>query len=81
MDFESDPCFKRLVDELISIGRTRNGYLPRREGRTRDIGAELNSFGGIELMRSAHERVAASLGNVTARELESAWAGIGEWQG
>lgn len=70
---------ERLVDELVSIGRT-TGYLPRREGRTRDIGAELDRIGGIELMRAAHERINSSLGNVKARELESAWGGIGQWR-
>lgn len=75
----SDSGLERLVDELESIGRT-TGYLPRREGRTRDIGEELNGLGGLELMRTAHERIGSSLGNVKARELESAWGGIGQWR-
>jgi len=68
-----------LLEELISIG-INECYLPRREGRTTEIGKELNRIGGMELMLWAHERVAVELGNVVARELESAWGGIGSWQ-
>jgi hypothetical protein len=32
-------------------------------------------------MLKAHAVVGAKLGGVAARELESAWNGIGEWQG
>lgn len=76
---QGGPVLERLLAELVSIGRT-TGYLPREEGRTREIGEELNRIGGIELMRTAHERVYSSLGNVKARELESAWGGIGQWR-
>jgi hypothetical protein len=69
-----------LINELISTGQTK-GYLPREPGRTRDIGEELSRMGGINLMRKAHQRVSSKLGNVKARELESAWAGIGGWLG
>jgi hypothetical protein len=71
---------EQLINELISIGRTK-GYLPREEGRTREIGEELNKMGGMGLMQTAHEQVSSSLGNVKARELESAWSGIGMWRG
>jgi hypothetical protein len=75
-----NPKSKQLTNELISIGKTK-GYLPRGPGRTREIGEELNRIGGMDLMRRVHEQVYSSLGNVKARELESAWAGIGSWQG
>jgi hypothetical protein len=67
-----------LIHELVSIGSTR-GYLPREPGRTREIGEELNRIGGMELMLAAHQQVSLALGNVKARELESAWGYIGQW--
>ncbi len=67
-----------LVEKLV---HAYPGYLPRREGVVRDIGRELNSRGGNNLMLSAHAEIARRLGGVAARELESAWDGIGEWQG
>ena len=70
---------EQLINELISIGRTRS-YLPRGEGRIREIGEELNKVGGMGLMQRAHEQVYSALGNVKARELESAWNGIGMWR-
>jgi len=70
---------EQLINELISVGRTK-GYLPREEGMTREIGEALNHLGGMGLMQAAHERVSSSLGNVKARELESAWDGIGQWR-
>jgi hypothetical protein len=80
------------VEELISIGRksapdgySASNFLARVPGpvqeRAREIGEELNRAGGLQLMLKAHAVVGAKLGGVAARELESAWNGIGEWQG
>lgn len=69
-----------LIAELIAIGRVKS-YLPREEGRTREIGVELNRIGSLALMQKAHEQVNSALGYARARELESAWAGIGQWLG
>jgi len=77
---EKPKSVEELIAELISIGRTKS-YLPREEGRTRDIGAELDRIGSLPLMQKAHEQVNAALGYARARELESAWAGIGQWLG
>jgi hypothetical protein len=77
---EKSKSVEELIAELISIGRSKS-YLPREEGRTRDIGAELDRIGSLPLMQKAHEQVNATLGYARARELESAWAGIGQWLG
>jgi hypothetical protein len=77
---EKPRSVEELIEELIAIGRVKS-YLPREEGRIRDIGTELNRIGSLALMQKAHEQVNSALGYARARELESAWAGIGQWLG
>lgn len=77
---EKSSSVAELIEELIAIGRVKS-YLPREEGRTRDIGTELNRIGSLALMQKAHAQVNSALGYARARELESAWAGIGQWLG
>jgi hypothetical protein len=72
-----------LVQELAVIGQA-NGFLDRGPGeeRTREIGRELEAYGGIEEMRTAHAHVSAYLTDPAGpRELERAWDGIGSWMG
>lgn len=79
-----------LLAELVAIGRSA-GYL-RHQGdltdfedgcnvRAWDIGAELERRGGRRLMLCGHDLVAAELGRLPARHLESSWDGIGDWLG
>ncbi|WBB61663.1 hypothetical protein O7599_03655 [Streptomyces sp. WMMC500] len=82
---ENDPAYRTrvLVDELCEIGRGR-GFLSvhaGKDGRTREIGAELHEAGGKQRMLSAHAAVRAELGQAHARELEAAWDGVGDWRG
>lgn len=76
------------IEELIRIGRksvpdahSASNFLGPAQERAREIGEDLNRAGGLQLMLKAHGIVRAELGNVAARELESAWDGIGEWGG
>ncbi|MGW6275940.1 hypothetical protein [Kribbella sp. NPDC055071] len=71
-----------LISELIEIAETRPflkaGGKP--DWRTRLIGVQLNSIGGVGEMRAAHREVSRYLvRRGAARELEVAWDGIGEW--
>ena len=80
--------FDQLTAELIKIGKT-DEYLTvepsnkfnddKRNIRAREIGLRLNEMGGKKLMQHAYSKVKTALGRVTARELEFAWDGIGEW--
>lgn len=72
----------QLLDELFTIALTR-GFLTRGEAdpRTREIGAELDRTSGLRKMREAHAVVNTELGRTHARELDSAWDGIGRWLG
>ncbi|NUS43989.1 MAG: DUF4328 domain-containing protein [Mycobacteriaceae bacterium] len=86
---EIPPDNADLVAELVTIGTTR-GYLKPYEpgagsiidGRTKEIGRQLHSRGGIDMMRSVHAAVAERVRHHPglARELEHAWDGIGSWQ-
>jgi hypothetical protein len=71
------PADLKAVQRLISA---YPGYLPRREGVVREIGHALNARGGFKLMQAVHTAIADELGSGPARELEMAWAGIGDWQ-
>ena len=67
-----------LITELIRIGKDI-GYLGEKAGgafnekcrnaRAKEIGELLHAIGGIELMRSASQRVRDALGGVAEREL------------
>lgn len=74
-----------LVEELLAIGRTEGKLLDSKgselRGRIQSIGAALEAMGGHSLMLDVHDRVAAELGRVRARELEGAWDGVGRWLG
>jgi hypothetical protein len=83
----NDPLDK-VIGELIGIGRksapdsrSASNFLTSGEEKARQIGEQLNRVGGLQLMLKAHAAVAVKLGVVAARELESAWDGIGEWGG
>lgn len=65
------PALDTLVRDLI-VGHGG-------ETRAREIGAILNTHGGIHLMRAAHSRVAVAKGGRAASELERWWDGIGDW--
>jgi len=85
--------YESLVQELLEIGRqiknpsySASGYLykdengrPAKDERAQEIGSQLDSMGGMQMMQSAHEEVSMELGSVAARELESIWRGIGNW--
>lgn len=70
-----------LVRELLVIGL--NGYLDGAGGQAsppaREIGAQLDSAGGITSMQAAHSIVSEKLGRREARCLEVAWDGVGDW--
>jgi len=80
---------KGLISELLRIGSV-DGYLSlkpggafnaqRRNVRAREIGEALNERGGIGLMQLACKRVSSTLGVGRGRELEAAWADIGDWR-
>ncbi len=86
----------QLIGELIAIGRPvkdasreRSGYLyfanksgesVVRNARARRIGWWLHKVGGFKLMLAAHARVKEALGPGAARDLESCWGDVGEWQ-
>lgn len=79
----------KLAAELVEIGR-HEGYVGTPGGdydehwnhkRARRIGAELDDSGGMELMRQAHDKVAAEFaGTARAQELEACWGGVGSWR-
>jgi hypothetical protein len=69
--FEDEP---HKNDEDISV------YLDHTKARTREIGAELNTLGGWNLMSAAHTVVAQAANSVAARHLDFAWDKIGEWR-
>jgi hypothetical protein len=79
------PGIDLLVDELVTIGRERGFlYFDRlgescKDPRVLEIGKRLDGKGGWRLMRLALESVRTALGDVSARELELAWDGIGRW--
>jgi hypothetical protein len=68
--------------ELLLTGKT-GGYLTPSERlqHVRAIGMALYRYGGHPEMLRTHQMVAAALGQGKARELESAWDGIGQWFG
>ena len=75
-----------LVEELIRIGRkippdsdSASHFLRQAKPRTREIGEELHRLGGTDMMRKAYAKVRGRLGGIAARELDSAWFGIGKW--
>ncbi|WP_033295871.1 hypothetical protein [Amycolatopsis jejuensis] len=65
-----------LVRELIDMGY-ESGYLDN--PRARKIGELLNSRGGLGLMQDVYYEV-LNWHFVTARELQRAWHGVGDWQ-
>jgi ankyrin repeat protein len=88
----SDKNSQTLISELIEIGKTEKFISCRSPEtqkyddkcnhiRAREIGHSLDRSGGMQLMRDAHAKVNNALGAVVARELESAWGGIGDWWG
>lgn len=69
-----------LIEELIQIGRSDKFLSENTDGgRAREIGAILNSKGGMDLMKFAYYRVGRVLGGGQMRTLEVAWDNIGEW--
>jgi HEAT repeat protein len=81
--------YQDWLAELLQIGRTRgfladshaSGFSSGKNVRARELGKILNAHGGMDLMRQVYESVRNELGSVPARELESAWGGIGPWMG
>ena len=76
-----------LIQELVEIGKvspgaTPNGshFLLHAKGRAREIGQTLSEVGGLDLMVAARGAIQSWLGRSAAYELESAWAGVGDWQ-
>jgi tetratricopeptide (TPR) repeat protein len=76
-----------LTEELIRIGHksprdsdSSSHFLSSVKPRARQIGARLHEIGGLKLMLNVHARIGSSLGRTSARELEAAWGGVGEWQ-
>ena len=77
-----------LVAQLIEIGRkwpadpcSSSHFLDNAHHRTVELGERLNELGEFDAMFRAHKRVSEILGGPSARELELAWDGIGDWQG
>jgi hypothetical protein len=71
-----------LIEELIQLGRSDRFLSENPDGhRTREIGAILDSRGGMDLMRFAYYRVDRVLGGAQARTLDVAWDRIGGWLG
>jgi hypothetical protein len=85
---EFKPEVKRLLDELIQVGR-QDDYLSERPGgpfnvqcrhvRARQIGSRLNEIGGMPLMEYVFDQVRRKLGKELASHLEFTWAEIGRW--
>jgi len=85
-----DELFQELLDIAECYGTNAyysGGYflLPSGDGqvkneRARRVGLRLHELGGIKLMREAHAFVLAQAGRTAARDLETCWDGIGEWQ-
>ncbi|MBH0780877.1 hypothetical protein [Nocardia bovistercoris] len=72
------------VRELVTLGLAEGFLSPDGPGaRTAEIGRQLDSAGGIDLMKAAHAVVASRVRHVPgmARELDVAWDGIGGWLG
>jgi hypothetical protein len=79
------PTTEGLTKELLTIGMVEEGLLPPKgselRGRIQSIGVSLSARGGKELMLEVHAVVRENLGGARARELESAWDGVGDWEG
>ena len=51
------------------------------EKKSRKIGNKINASFGFDGMVYICENIRSELGQVSYRQLESAWDGIGEWRG
>jgi hypothetical protein len=84
----SKPEVDRMIAELVQIGKG-DDFLSERSGgafdqncrnkRAREIGARLNTLGGLPLMEYARDRVKKQLGANLATHLEYSWDEIGKW--
>ena len=45
----------------------------------KEIGEELNTLGGLDAMRAAHDIVVEKLGGWSSSNLSSSWNHIGSW--
>lgn len=80
---------KRLLDELLRIGKT-DDFLSERPGppfnfqcrhiRAREIGKLLDEIGGLKLMEFAHRKVRQKLGVNLSEHLDFAWRDLGSWR-
>jgi hypothetical protein len=79
-----------LITELINIGKD-SGYIGSNKKlgfneyqeniRSREIGEMLHKAGGLRLMKTAAYRVGMTIGGIEMCRLDTAWHGVGEWQG
>jgi hypothetical protein len=84
----SEQDVKRMLDELVRIGKT-DDFLSERPGglfnrdcrhiRCREIGLRLDEIGGLALMEYANRHVRRKLGKNLSWHLEAAWKDIGHW--
>jgi hypothetical protein len=68
---ESDPA--RGTENEVS-------FLEHNKERTRQIGAALNAIGGHGLMIGVHVIIGQRFSGASARHLEIAWDGVGQWR-
>ncbi|MEU5874097.1 hypothetical protein AB0A73_21395 [Glycomyces sp. NPDC047369] len=68
-----------LQEQLRAIA-AGEGFLSA-QARTKALGQRLHQRSGFTGMLRAHRDIADRFGAATARELESAWDGVGDWIG
>jgi hypothetical protein len=71
---------EQVVAELERI-LSRPRISASAKARLRELGQEIHSRGGMDLMLAAHRLISLSSGPADARLLEFHWDNIGDWRG
>jgi hypothetical protein len=77
---ELPAALKPYLRELSDIYIKNRTFIGRGQDDARAIGARINNDYGFEGMQTVCDTLRFEMSSTAARELESAWHGIGEWE-